>query len=273
MIVSAAAGIAGQAQARGERALVHHAVLRQRRLLGVLHDQRIETGGVGQGTAHHAGIGERPLAVGEGDRTRRLEQADLGQLPALQPLGDGGVGVDLAQLHLPRAAGQELDHAGSSIGGSVLGRTAMLVTPPAAAAAAPLSMRSLCSAPGSPSCTRMSTRPGARHRPLAVDHLGTAGRQCHRHARADLGDPAAHDQHAPSAASRPLMAGSSRRALTRTTGRLTRQRHAQVRGSADRAPPSARRRPSRPGPGWRCGRCRRPPRHRSRRHGSSAPGA
>ena len=55
---------------------------RQRRLLGVLHDQRIEAGGVGQRPAHHPGVGERPLAVGEGDRTGRLEQADLGQLLA-----------------------------------------------------------------------------------------------------------------------------------------------------------------------------------------------
>ena len=39
----------------------------------------------------------------------------------------------------------------------------MLVTPPAAAAPAPLAMVSICSSPGSRSCTRMSTSPGARH--------------------------------------------------------------------------------------------------------------
>ena len=71
---------AGEAQARGERPLVHHPVLGQRRLLGVLDDQRVEAGGVGQRAAHHPRVGQRPLAVGEGHGTRGLEQADLGQL-------------------------------------------------------------------------------------------------------------------------------------------------------------------------------------------------
>ena len=173
-------------------------MLRQRRLLGVLHDQRIETGSVGQGTAHHPGIGERPLAVGKGNRTRRLEQADLGQLPAFQTLGDGGVGVDLALLHLPRPAGQELDHcrvvdrrvgvgqdrhAGDPAGGR--GRHA---------AVDPL----LVLGAGLAELHAHVDQARRQAQALGVDHLGTAGRQRHRHARADLGDPAADDQHAPS---------------------------------------------------------------------------
>src|SRR5690242_14583593 len=55
--------------------------------------------------------------------------------------------------------------ATSSIAGSVLGSATMVVTPPAAAAALPLSMVSSCSRPGSRSSTRMSTRPGARQCP------------------------------------------------------------------------------------------------------------
>ena len=61
----------GQAEARGELPLVHHAVLGQRRLLGMLDDQGVEAGGVGQGAAHHPRVGQRPLAVGEGHRARR----------------------------------------------------------------------------------------------------------------------------------------------------------------------------------------------------------
>ena len=196
MIASAAGGDAGQTEARGERPLVHHAVLRQRRLLGVLHDQRIEAGGVGQGTPHHPGVGERLVAVGEGDGAGRLEQADLGQLPALQPLGHGGVGVDLAELHLPRAAGQELDHrrlvdrrvgvgqdrhAGDAAGGR--GRRA---------AVDPLLVLGAGLAELHPHVDQARRQAQA----LGVDHLGTARRQRHRHARADLGDPAADDQHA-----------------------------------------------------------------------------
>ena len=75
----------------------------------------------------------------------------------------------------------------------------MLVTPPAAAAAAPLSIRSLCSAPGSPSWTRMSTRPGARHRPLASITSAPPGASADGDARPDLGDSPADDQEAAAA--------------------------------------------------------------------------
>ncbi len=55
--------------------------------------------------------------------------------------------------------------AGSSTGGLVSGRMTRLVTPPAAAAALALAIVSRCSAPGSPTKTRMSTRPGATTSP------------------------------------------------------------------------------------------------------------
>ena len=71
----------------------------------------------------------------------------------------------------------------------------MLVTPPAAAAAAPLSIRSLCSAPGSPSWTRMSTRPGARHSPLASITSAPPGASAAVTAGPSSAIRAAHDQH------------------------------------------------------------------------------
>src|SRR6266851_7555121 len=55
--------------------------------------------------------------------------------------------------------------AASSITGSVLGSATMVVTPPATAASPPEVIDSWCSAPGSRSSTRMSTRPGARQAP------------------------------------------------------------------------------------------------------------
>ena len=53
----------------------------------------------------------------------------------------------------------------SSTGGSVFGNATIVVTPPAAAARPAVSIDSMCSAPGSRNCTRISTRPGARQIP------------------------------------------------------------------------------------------------------------
>ena len=50
----------------------------------------------------------------------------------------------------------------SSNGGSLSGSSTSEVMPPTAAAAPALASVSLCSSPGSPVWTRVSTRPGAR---------------------------------------------------------------------------------------------------------------
>ena len=78
---------ADQAEARGELAFVHHAFADEIRILGVMHDQHVEVAGIDQRAPHHLGVGDAFRAVGEGDRAGGLEQADLGHLLALEPLG------------------------------------------------------------------------------------------------------------------------------------------------------------------------------------------
>src|SRR3984957_15326583 len=65
--------------------------------------------------------------------------------------------------------------AGSSTGGLVSGRGMSVVTPPAAAAALALAIVSRCSAPGSPTNARMSTRPGETTSPPQPTIVASAG--------------------------------------------------------------------------------------------------
>ena len=65
--------------------------------------------------------------------------------------------------------------AGSSSAGSVSGRAQSVVMPPAAAACAAEAMVSRCSAPGSPSAARKSTRPGREAERRGVHHLRALG--------------------------------------------------------------------------------------------------
>src|SRR5882724_1214956 len=107
--------------------------------------------------------------------------------------------------------------ATSSMTGSVFGRHTMLVTPPAAAAMLAVAIVSLCSSPGSRSCTRMSIRPGARQRPPASMRSKSSDKPC----AFTCGPTSAIT---PSCTSIPpcssrLLAGSSRRALRMASGR------------------------------------------------------
>ena len=61
---------AAQAKPGRDLALVHHAILGQRGILEVMHDQRAEILGVGEHVAHDLGVGEARLAVGEGNGAR-----------------------------------------------------------------------------------------------------------------------------------------------------------------------------------------------------------
>ena len=54
-----------------------------------MHDQRAEIPAVEQRVAHHLGVGDAGLAVGEGDRAGALQEADLGHLLAFETLGQG----------------------------------------------------------------------------------------------------------------------------------------------------------------------------------------
>jgi len=191
----------GEPQPAGEMALVHHPALGELGLLGVLDDERIEQGRVGQGPAQHARVGDRPLAIGEGHRTGRLQQAQLGQLQAVQALGHGRHRVDLDELHLPRPARHELDHrrivdrrvgighqreAGDPAGG---GRHRAAVDP------------LLVLGPGLAQLGAHVDQPRRQAEPAGVDHLGTVR---HRHA----GDPRPHLGDAPAdgqEAARPVL--------------------------------------------------------------------
>ena len=75
-------GDAGEAQPCGELALVHDAFADQIGIFGVMHDECIEIPRIGQRPPHHLRIGDAPVAVGESDRARGLQQADLRHLQA-----------------------------------------------------------------------------------------------------------------------------------------------------------------------------------------------
>ena len=75
----------------------------------MLHDHLVESARVAERAAHDLSIGHGLQAVGEAERAELGQQSDLGDLPALQPAGHRAIRVDLGQLHLARAAGDELD--------------------------------------------------------------------------------------------------------------------------------------------------------------------
>ncbi len=158
---------------------------------------------------------------------------------------------------------------GSSITGSVLGMTTMVVTPPAAAARLADSSVSRCSLPGSPVNTRMSIRPGESTSPLQSITSGSfASASLKRRGPTSAILPFSINR--PPRASR-LLAGSIRRAL-RKASRFVMARsslRAEGRAPAHPAPPCEWRRPFPPVPGSRSLQCRRRLRSRSPRPGSS----
>src|SRR3984893_15417495 len=112
----------------------------------------------------------------------------------------------------------------SSTGGSVFGSATIVVTPPAAAAPPAVSIDSLCSAPGSRSWTRLSTRPGARHSPSAFTVSAL-------HAVAERSPPTAVIR-SPSTIRSPL--ASSPLAGSRSRGRRNSSRFTLVLGHLGR---------------------------------------
>ncbi len=81
-------------------------------VFGVVHDQRVEIVGIGEGAAHDLRVGHALGAVGEGDRPRSLEQTDLGHLFAAQPLGQRRHGMHVHDRGVARAAQDEIDDRG-----------------------------------------------------------------------------------------------------------------------------------------------------------------
>ena len=102
-------GDAAKAEPGGNLTLVHHPVTGKVCVFEVVHDQRVEILGIGEHVAHHLGIGDARLAVGEGDRAGIVQQADLGHLLAHQPLGHRRHGVDVDQGGVARAPQDEID--------------------------------------------------------------------------------------------------------------------------------------------------------------------
>ena len=102
------AGDAHQAEPRGELTLVHHALGHEVGILHMLHQQGVEIPGIGQGAAHHLGVGDGAQPVRECDRPGLLEQAELGHFLAGQTLGDGGGGQDVDAGRVAGAAQDEI---------------------------------------------------------------------------------------------------------------------------------------------------------------------
>ena len=111
IITSASGGLPDEAKPRRHLAAGHVAA-RQGRLLRQMDDQRVEGLGVVERAAQHLGVADGMVGVGEGHGAGFGQQADLGQLLALQPDGQRAVGVHVHQLDLAGAAGHELDQRG-----------------------------------------------------------------------------------------------------------------------------------------------------------------
>ncbi len=73
-----------------------------------MHDQRVEIAGVSERAPHHLRIGHALVAVGEGDRAGRLEQADLGHLLAFEPFGQRRHRMHVHDRGVARAAQHEI---------------------------------------------------------------------------------------------------------------------------------------------------------------------
>ena len=160
---------AGQAEPARPLAFGHHALAGERAVLATVHDQRVEIARVGHRAAHGLRFGDRAAPVGEGDRAGLGEQADLGDLAALEALGQRRRRKDADLRVVARAPQDEVDHRRIVDRRMGVGPRRELVTPPAAAAALALAIVSRCSAPGSPTKARMSMRPGRDHVAGAVD--------------------------------------------------------------------------------------------------------
>ena len=141
------------------------------RILAVVHDERAEVAGIGQRAAHHLRVGDRARAVGEGDGAGLASAGRSRSSPGpARPLVRAAAGMHAHDGGVAGAAHEEVDHAPDRrSAGSVSGMQTTVVTPPAAAARLADASVSRCSAPGSPTKARMSTRPGASTLPAAVD--------------------------------------------------------------------------------------------------------
>ena len=101
---------AGQAEPASQLALIHHPVADQMGVFAVVNNQRAAVARIGQGAAHHLGVGHGPGAVGEKHRAGIGQKADLGHLPALQSLGQGRSRQDAHNRGIARPPHHEINH-------------------------------------------------------------------------------------------------------------------------------------------------------------------
>ena len=103
---------AGQAKPGRAQAFRHHPLAAQRPVLADRRDKRVKVAGVSHGAAHGQRIGDRMGPIAEGDRAGFRKQADLGDLLAFEPLGQGRSGMDADLGGVARPAQDEVDHCG-----------------------------------------------------------------------------------------------------------------------------------------------------------------
>ena len=100
---------AGKAEPRRGLALVHHAGAGEVGILGVVHDERVEIAGIGEGVAHHLGVAQRAAALREGDGAGLLQQAELGKLLAREAARHRRHRMDAHDRRVAGAAEHEID--------------------------------------------------------------------------------------------------------------------------------------------------------------------
>ena len=259
-----------QAEPRGQLALVHDAVADEVRVLDVVDDERAEIARIGERAAHHLRVGDGARAVREGDRAGLAQEPDLGHLAAREPLGQGRRRAHVDDRRVAGAAQHEVDDGRDRRAtGLVSGMDTIVVTPPAAAAALALLQGLAVLGAGLADEGAHVDEAGREDLARAVDHLGVGG--VGRCGPTSAIESVAHQHGAALLAA----GGGIDEARVREEERLhwLSPSLGSAGGSpAPRAPPCARRRPSRPARGSATARRRRP-RRRSRRRGSSGPDA
>ncbi len=265
-------GNADQAEARGELAFVHDAFTDEIGIFGVVHDQRVEIARIGQRPAHHLRIGDASVAVGEGHRACRFQQADLGHLRPQHALCQCRHRVDVDDRGVAGAA-QDKIHCRRIVDD---GRRIRLADDGGDAAGC---RRLACGGKGfAVAGAGLADKgahvdqPGRDDLAGAIDDIGTLGHAGGADAAPGFADRAVGDQHVTEAVE--IARGIDQAGVGEQDRAAIGQHFKRSAdcGRALRAPPSAPPLPFQPARGSAIARRRRRT-SRSRRRGSSAPDA
>ncbi len=235
--------LAREAEARGDRALVHRRALREAPVLGVLDDRQVEQPRVLEGVAQLAAVCQPLPVVGEGDRAGLAQLAEGRHHLALLTLRDGADRIE------PRAAGdlapqaQELAGLAAVVDRVRVGHRADGGEAARGRRGEPRRDRLGVLAPGLAQVRVQVDEAGQDQKARGVEHLGVAGLD----AVADLDDAAVGEQHVEAA----VLPGRRIDELAAADQELA--AHARpprgARRAAGTGPPCARRRRWRPGRG------------------------